>query len=83
MTPFSSSIVRGGDAGRAPRATAASNAAGTSSTSSAIDCDAVAVPHQPLCVGMIGAERRGQHEGDVPLAEHVTRLVRTPVSNPA
>ena len=37
--------------------------------------DAVAVPHQALGVGVIAAERRGEHERDVPLAEHVTRLV--------
>ena len=30
---------------------------------------------QPLGVGMVGPERRGQHERDLALAEHVARLV--------
>ena len=33
------------------------------------------MPHQALGVGVIAAERRGEHECDIPLAEHVRGLV--------
>jgi len=44
------------------------------------------VPHQPVCFGVKGAEGRGQHERDLPLAKDVARLVpysgfQSPVRN--
>ena len=75
-------MVRGGVAGLRTRATAASNAGGHVVDLQGDRLDAVAVLHQALGVGMIGPERRGQHEGDVPLTQHVARLVPHPGLEP-
>ena len=37
--------------------------------------NAVAVPYEPLRIGMIGNQGRGEHERDLPLAQNVARLL--------